>query len=58
MSRRVLDWYHLHLNHPGGIRLAKKIRDVCYWKGLVTQAEMFAEMCKIFQQFKKIKIYL
>ena len=25
MRRRVLDWYHFYLNHPGGSRLAKKI---------------------------------
>ena len=24
MCRRVLDWYHLYINHPGGSRLAKK----------------------------------
>ena len=24
MRRRVLDWYHLHINNPGGSRLAKK----------------------------------
>ena len=24
MRRRVLDWYHLYLNHPGGSRLEKK----------------------------------
>ena len=33
----------------------KKPQEVCYWKGLVTQAEMFAKTCKICQHFKKRK---
>ena len=49
----MLDWYHFYLNHPGGSRIAKTIREVCYWKGLVTQAELFAKMCKTLQQLKK-----
>ena len=53
MHRCVLDWYHFYLNHPVGSRLAKKIREVCYWKGLVTQEELFAKMCKTCQKFKK-----
>ena len=52
LCKNVLDWYQLYTNHPGGSRLAKKIRDVCYWKGLVTKAELFAKMCKICQKFK------
>ena len=55
LCRRVLDWYHFYINHPGGSRLAKIIREVCYWKSLVNQAELFAKMCKIRQQFKKRK---
>ena len=43
LHRRVIDWYHFYLNHPGGIRLEKKIREVCYWKDVVTQAELFAK---------------
>ena len=30
MRRRVLDWYHFYLNHPGGSRLTKTTRKVCY----------------------------
>ena len=55
LRRRVLYWYHFYLKHPGGSILEKKIRGVCYWKGLVTQAELFAKMCKICQHFKKRK---
>ena len=53
MRRRVLDWYHFYLNHPGGSILAKTTREVCYCKGLVAQAELFAKMCKTCQKFKK-----
>ena len=55
MCRRVLDWYHFYLNRPGGSRLAKTILEVCYWKGLFKQAEMFAKTCNIFQQLKNRK---
>ena len=55
LCRRVLYWYHFNLNHPGGSRLAKTIRGVCYWKGLVTQAKLFAKMCNTCRHFKKIK---
>ena len=55
LRRCVLYWYHLYLNHPCGSRLAKKTREVCYWKGLVTQAELFTKTCKTCQQFKRRK---
>ena len=55
ICRRVLDWYHFYLNQPGGTRLAKTIQDIWYWKRLVTQAELFADMCKTCQQFKNRK---
>ena len=49
----MIDWYQLYLNHPGGSIIEKTIREVCYWKFLVTQAEMFGKMCKTYQKFKK-----
>ena len=55
LIRRVLYWYHFYLNHPDGIRLIKTIREVCYWKGLFIQAELFTKMRKTCQQFKKRK---
>ena len=55
LCRRVLDWYHFYLNHPGGSKLSKKIREICYWKGLVAQAELFAKTFNICQQSKKRK---
>ena len=54
----MLDWYHFYLNHPGGCILAKTIWELCYWKGLVTQAYRYDNPCNIFQQFKnKITLY-
>ena len=55
LIRRVLDWYHLYINHPGGSRLRKTIREVCYWKGLFMQAEMFTKICNTCKQFKNRK---
>ena len=52
---RVLYWYHLCINHTGGSILAETIREVCYWKVLVTQSELHAKPCKICQQFKNRK---
>ena len=55
MRRRVLDWYYFYLNHPGGSILAKIIRELCYWKFFVTQADLLSKMCKTCQQFKNRK---
>ena len=51
----MLYWYHFYLNHPSGSILAKTNREVCYWKGFVTQADLFSKTCKICQQFKNRK---
>ena len=53
LCRRVLYWYHFYLNHPGGSRVKKTTREVCYWKGLVTKAELFSKIWYIRQHFKK-----
>ena len=54
MRRHVLDWYHFNLNHPpGGSRLAINTWEVFYQKGLVIQANLYVNPCKICQQFKK-----
>ena len=55
LRRRVLDWYQLYLNHPYDSRLYKTIREVCYWKGVVIQAELYSKPCSICQQFKNRK---
>ena len=53
----MLYWYHLYIINPGGDRLANKIHQVCHWKGLVTQAELFVKSHKIFRQFKKNEMW-
>ena len=53
LCRRVLYWYHFYLNHPSVIRYSNIIRQVCYWKGLLSQVEISVKMGKKFQQFKK-----
>ena len=55
LHRCVLDFYHFYLNHPGGSRLAQIFREVCYWKFLVAQVELYDKLCKICQHFKNIK---
>ena len=34
----MIERYRLYLNHQGGSRIADKIREACYWKGLFMQA--------------------
>ena len=51
----MIDWYHFYLNHPGGTRSEVLIWGICYWKVVVTQAELFAKICKTCQQLKKRK---
>ena len=51
----MLYWYRFYLNHPSGSILSKTTQEVCYWKGLVTQADLFSKTCKICQQFKNRK---
>ena len=55
LRRHGLDWYCFYLNDPGGSRLPKTTREVCYWKFIVTQAQLFYNTCKICQQLKKRK---
>ena len=42
LCRRMIEFYHFYINHPGASRLVKTIREVIYWKVLVTQADLFA----------------
>ena len=55
LRRHVLDWYHLYINRPSGSRLSNIIRQLCYYKCLVSQAEIYIKTCKKFQQFKNRK---
>ena len=44
-----------YLNLPGGCRLAKTTWEVCYWKGLVVQVELYVNTFRICNIFKKRK---
>ena len=50
-----IDWYNFYLNQPGGSRLLKTIQEICYWKGLVMQANLYVNTCKTYQQSKERK---
>ena len=55
LQRHVLYWYSFYLNHPSGSSLAKTTREVCYWKSLVNQVQLFPKRCNNCQQFKNRK---
>ena len=52
LHRRVLYWCHIFLEHPGGSTISKRIQEVCYWKGFVTQTDMWNNSFRIWEQFK------
>ena len=53
--QKVIHWYHIYINHAVDGILTNTIQKVCYWKSLVTKADLHALPCKICQQFKKRK---
>ena len=53
LRKCVLEWYHCHLQHTGGDRLAPKWTTVCRWSDLVEQAPKLFRTCKDRQKFKK-----
>ena len=55
MCIHVIYWYHFYLNHPVIIRGTNNILQICYWKGLVSQAELLVKTCNKCQQFKNRK---
>lgn len=55
LRTRVLEWYHLYLQHPGGDRLASTLTTVCRWPGIVDQARKFCKRCSVCQKFKTRK---
>ena len=50
----MLYLFHLYIKHLGGSTLATTIREVCYWKFIITKSEFYAKPFKICQQFKRI----
>ena len=57
LRRCVIDWYHFYLNHLDGIRITKSIRKVCYWKVLVNETDMYANLYEICQNFKRERLF-
>ena len=55
LQGRLIAWYHEYLCHPGGDRLAHTLKQVCYWKGMTSQAVKYCKRCPICQKFKKRK---
>ena len=52
LCKRVLQWYHQYLQHPGGERLAATLTTICRWPGMVNQARQLCRTCKACQKYK------
>ena len=53
LRKRILEWYHHYLCHPGGDRLAATLTQVCTWRGIVSQARTHCKNCSMCQKYKK-----
>ena len=53
LRKRILNWYHLYLCHPGGTRLGKTIQQAYDWIGLIAQAALVSKKCGTCQKLKK-----
>ena len=53
LQRRVLDWYHKMLVHPGETRMEASIRSVYTWKNLRKDVQKICKHCHICQMSKK-----
>ena len=53
-----LEWYHFYINHRVGSRLAIVIREVCYWKCLVTQARFMISRARYFNSSKRERLFV
>ena len=52
LREKTLHWYHYFLNHPGGERLYKTLKQICYWKGMASAAEKHCKRCAVCQKHK------
>ena len=48
----MVDWYHLHLCHPGTTRTEATIRQYFYWKNIQKDVEQTCRRCRICQKSK------
>ena len=55
LQKRIIEWYHYHLCHPGASRLSNTVSQTMYWPGLSTDCTRHTRVCKMCQMFKKQK---
>ena len=55
LKKRVLNWYHIILVHPGVKRLFNTLSQNVYWKGMKRDVENYCKTCPICQTCKKPK---
>ena len=55
LRKRIVDWYHYHLCHPGSSRLQSTLAQTMYWPGMVADVIRYTKVCDLCQRFNKIK---
>ena len=55
LKRKVLEWYHTYLLHPGLNRTEETIRQHLWWKSLREDVQAHIKICDKCQRFKKQK---
>ena len=55
LKKRVMDWYHTYLLHPGSTRMISTIQSTMHWHGMRRDIEHFVKTCDICQRCKKQK---
>ena len=53
LQQRTIDWYHLHLSHPGETRTEETIGQHFTWKNMRQQIRDTCKKCKVCQLTKK-----
>ena len=52
LQRRIIEWYHSNLRHPGITRAINSISQTFYWKGIRPQVEDHIKTCDECQRHK------
>ena len=55
LKKRVMDWYHTYLVHPGTTRMINSIQTIMHWHGMRKDIEKFVHKCDLCQRCKKQK---
>ena len=53
LQKRIVDWYHTILCHPGIVRTEETIRQHFHWKGIRMDVQDLLMRCKVCQKYKK-----